>query len=351
MNFFPKYTITNRLLAQIKSINTLVNELNSRRFPNVVLLGLQRNAQEVSSFASTSIEGNPLPLTEVKKILKSTPSHIRDSEKEVLNYNQALQDLNKLIEGKKLKLSLGLILKIQKQVTAGLLPAFEWGKLREKPVAVHDPRTGKVVYLPPDVKDVQPLMENLLSFVNTNRNTIDPLILAGLFHKQMVIIHPFMDGNGRTTRLVTKVLLAEMGLNTFNLFSFENYYNKNVTRYFQAVGEYGDYYELVNNVDFTAWLEYFTEGIIDELLRVQKMLPKALLTPKNNLQTYHLKLLEFIRDKGFIADRDYRKLTPRAKATRTQDFNKLIKLRLIERRGKGKATYYTSPSSPSTGLL
>jgi len=126
-----RYTITNRLLAQIKNINTLVNELNTRRFPKIVLLELERNAQEVSSFASTSIEGNPLPLTEVKKILKSAPSHIRDSEKEVLNYNQALQDLKKLIEGKKVKLTLSLILKIQKQVITGLLPAFESGHLRE----------------------------------------------------------------------------------------------------------------------------------------------------------------------------------------------------------------------------
>lgn len=349
MNFSPKYTITNRLLAQIKRVSNLVSELNAKRFPNIALLELTRNAREVSSFASTSIEGNPLPLTEVKKILKSTPSHLRDSEKEVLNYNQALQDLNKLIEEKKVRLSLDLILKIQKQVIAGLLPAFESGKLREKPIAVHDPRTGKVVYLPPDVKDVRSLMENLLYFVITDRDSIDPLILAGIFHKQMVVIHPFMDGNGRTTRLATKVLLAEMGLNTFNLFSFENYYNKNVTRYFQTVGEYGNYYELADKIDFTTWLEYFTEGIIDELLRVQKLLPKVTLTPQAKLQPYHLKLLAFIREKGFIADRDYRKLTSRAKATRTQDFNKLISLSLIERKGKGKATYYTSPQSPSTG--
>lgn len=340
MKFFPKYTITNRLLAQIKRVNNLVSELNTKRFPNTVLLELERNAREISSFASTSIEGNPLPLTEVKKILKSKPSHIRESEKEVLNYNHALKDLNRALVEKKVNVTLSLILKIQKQITEGLLPAFETGSLREKPVVVHDPRTGKVVYLPPDVKDVQTLMENLLTFVNTDRNVIDPLILAGIFHKQMVIIHPFMDGNGRTTRLATKVLLAEMGLNTFNLFSFENYYNKNVTRYFQTVGEYGNYYELVDKIDFTTWLEYFTEGIIDELLRVQKLLPKTTLNPQTKLQPYHLKILEFIKEKGFISDRDYRKLTPRAKATRTQDFNKLISLSLIERKGKGKATYY-----------
>lgn len=338
--FNPKYTITDKLLANIKRINSLVNELNNKRFPNVVLLELERNAREVSSYASTSIEGNPLPLTEVKKILKSIPPHSRDSEKEVLNYNQALVDLNHKLSEETVELSLNLILRIQKQVIDGLLPRFETGKLREKPVTVNDPRTEQPVYLPPDVKDVKFLMEELIEFINENRKKIDPLILAGIFHKQMVIIHPFMDGNGRTTRLATKVLLAQMGLNTFNLFSFENFYNKNVTKYFQTVGEFGNYYELVDKIDFTNWIEYFTEGIIDELLRVQKLLPEISTSPKTQLQPYHIKILEYIREKGFITDREYSKFVVRAKATRSLDFQKLIELGLIERKAKGRATYY-----------
>lgn len=336
--FKPRYTITHGLLANIKRINALVHELNDKRFPQVVLLELERTAREVSTYASTSIEGNPLPLTEVKKILKSKPAHIRESEKEVLNYNQALENLNKKLEEGKVTLSLELILRIQKQVMYGLLPTFEIGKLREKPIVVNDPRTGQVLYLPPDVQDVKPLMEALITFINSNREKIDPLILAGIFHKHMVIIHPFMDGNGRTTRLATKVLLAEMGLNTFNLFSFENYYNKNVARYFKTVGELGNYYELIE-IDFTNWLEYFTEGIIDELLRVQNILPK-IVSPQTQLQSYHVKILEVIREKGFITNREYSRVTDRAKATRIQDFNRLIRLGLIERKGKGRATYY-----------
>src|SRR3989344_3452554 len=338
--FTPKYTITDRLLGSIKRINSLINELNNRRFPHVVLVGFEKTARAVSTYASTSIEGNPLPLTEVKKILKSKPLYIRDSEREVLNYNQALQNLNEKLEKAQVKLSLDLILRIQKQITEGLLPKFESGKLRERPVVVNDPRTGKVIYLPPDANDVKKLIEDLTRFVNINRNEIDPLILAGIFHKQVVIIHPFMDGNGRTTRLATKVLLAEMGLNTFNLFSFENYYNKNVTKYFQTAGEVGNYYELVDKIDFASWLEYFTEGIIDELLRVQKVLPEVETSPKTKLESYHLRILKLIKEKGFIADRDYAKLVNRAKATRALDFKKLIELGLISRKAKGKATYY-----------
>lgn len=339
MPFNPRYAITERLLSNIKRITLLVAELNNRRFPNIVLHEMERTARGVSAYASTSIEGNPLPLTEVKKILKSVPSNVRDSEKEILNYNKALQDLNQQLTEGNLELSLNLILKTQKQVIDGLLPKFGVG-LRQKPVVVNDPRTGKVVFLPPDVKDVGSMLKELVSYVVVNNKSIDPLILAGIFHKKMVIIHPFMDGNGRTTRLITKVLLAKMGLSTFNLFSFENYYNQNVTKYFQTVGEFGNYYDLAEKIDFTKWLEYFTEGIIDELLRVQKLLPENAVKAETRLEDHHRKILDFIKANGSITHRYYAKIVTRAKATRALDFQKLVDVGLIERKGQGRGTYY-----------
>jgi Fic family protein len=338
--FNPKYRITDQLLANITQINTLIRDLNDRRFPKVILVEFERKAREISAHASTSIEGNPLPLTDVKRILKLKPVNVRDTEKEVLNYNQALESLNRLLGTDELKISLNLILDIHQQVTDGLLPVFDSGKLRQRPVVVNDPRTRKVAYLPPDVEKVEGLITDLINYVNKSKNNIDPLILAGIFHKQMVIIHPFMDGNGRTTRLATKVLLAKMGLNTFNLFSFENYYNQNITKYFQTVGAYGDYYELVESIDFTVWLEYFTGGLIDELFRVKKILPEIGNTPDTRLEDYHLKIMEFIKKNGFIKDNDYSKLTNRAKATRALDFQKLLDLGLIQRQGKGRSTHY-----------
>jgi len=328
------------MLSNIKYIYLLVEELNDQRFPKVILMDFEKKAREVSTFASTSIEGNPLPLTEVKKVLKNRPQYIRDSEREVLNYNDALKYLNNLSKKDDLKISLDLILEIHKKVIEGLLPNFEAGVVRKKPVVVNDPRSGEVVFLPPDYDVVNKLMLELVEFLIQNKNTVDSLILAGIFHKQMVIIHLFMDGNGRTTRLITKVLLAKMGLNTFNLFSFENYYNKNVTKYFQTVGEFGDYNELIDTIDFTTWLEYFTEGIIDELLRVKKIIPQLGYSPETKIEEYHLKLIDFIKKNGFITDRDYSKLTDRAKATRTLDFQKLMDLGFIKRRGKGRSTYY-----------
>ncbi len=341
ITFNPRYAVTAKLLDLIKKISAQIAVLNTRRFPQVILAEFERQAREISAFSSTSIEGNPLPLTEVKKILKNLPANITNSEKEVINYNQALLMLNKLLAGnKRLVLKLPLILRIHQMVMDGLVPKYQSGALRREPVFVNDHRSRKTIYWPPDHQDVPALIDSLLSYTTQNTGQIDPIILAGIFHKQFVIIHPFTDGNGRTVRLATKALLAGMGLNTFNLFSFENYYNRNVSRYFQNVGVIGNYYELAKTVDFTGWLEYFAEGILDELYRITKELDAAVIEPANELKEYHQKLLAYLEKHGFITDRDYARLTSRARPTRALDFNKLIKLGYIERFGQARATYY-----------
>lgn len=340
MKFEPRYKITSKLLDNIKKITEIKTELNNRRFSKTIRMRLEENAFSLSTHSSTSIEGNPLPLTEVRRILKNKPEHIRDSEKEVLNYNDALVYLQKLL-GKGVRFNNDLVLDIHEKVTEDLLSKEKVGSYRNSPVVVINPKTGETVYLTPDIKDVEPLMNSLLVYIDENREGVDPVILAGLFHKQFVIIHPFADGNGRTARLLTKLLLANMGLDTFNLFSFENYYNKDVAKYFQNVGEFGDYYEIKENIDFTEWLEYFTDGIINELLRVSGELEKVGFNPETSLKKHHNKILKYIEKHGFITDSDYSKLTDRAKATRALDFNKLIELGLIKREGKGRATHYT----------
>ena len=107
--FNPKYTVTNTLLGNIKRIAEIVTELNSRRFPEVVKMEIARKAREISVFASTSIEGNPLPLTDVKRILKHAPEHVRDSEREVLNYNNALLELNEQIQSSSFSFDIPMI--------------------------------------------------------------------------------------------------------------------------------------------------------------------------------------------------------------------------------------------------
>jgi len=334
----PKYSISNKLLRNLTKIAEIKTQLSGRKLPKLIFMDMWKAAQELSTHASTSIEGNPLGLTMVKAVLKGQPKNAGASEREVLNYNAILVKLDEELKAKKVSIDLKLLLAIQKQVTTGLLPRYDCGCLRKRAVVVNDPVARAIAFIPPDVSDVPKLIEELLGFVKRNRGELDPIILAGIFHKQLVLIHPFMDGNGRTTRLATKVLLSDLGLDTFNLFSFENYYNRNVSEYFRVVGERGDYYELAPQIDFTNWLEYFTDGIIDELLRVQKLMDK--LTSHNNLEPHHQAILDYLSSHGRIRDREYAKMTKRADSTRIIDFKYLVELGLLERRSAGPSTYY-----------
>lgn len=335
-----KYTITDKILSTIRQIVESMGKIKAADITGDNLVKLERQARVLSSFASTSIEGNPLPLTDVKKLLKNSPTQIRDTEKEVLNYNKALVYINKKVKAEKFKLSHEEINHIQAIVVDGLMENSEdIGKYRKRPVIIRDPRSANDVrFIPPDYKDVTPLMDGLINFINSSIGAIDPILLSGLFHKQHVIIHPFMDGNGRTTRLITTALLGVNGLDLFEIFSLENYYNQNVTKYFDYVGAIGDYYENAQDLDFTRWLEYFSQGILDELKRVQKTLPEF--TQPLRLEKHHKDILKYIEKHSSISQREYAQISNRSLAARKKDFKKLIDLNLIESKGRGKAVFY-----------
>jgi Fic family protein len=335
--FEPQYQLNTALLNNIVRVKNLIQELNDQKFSDIVLAKFEKESYAISAHASTSIEGNPLPLTDVRRILKSTPVHIRDTEKEIINYNTALHYLDIRLSDQK-SITKDFICTIQSMVTKDLIDVLNCGKLRTEQVVVNDPRKRQIAYIPPNAHDVPDLMKDLEVFLNKNNTQIDPLLLSGIFHKQFVIIHPFMDGNGRTARLVTKYMLAGMGLDTFRLFSFENYYNQNVTKYFSSVGVIGDYYKIEKNIDFTDWLVYFTDGIIDELLRVQKLLYNSI---EPIVKKEHEKIIiEYIQKNGSISKSEYEKITDRAQSTQILDFKRLVEKRVIKKMGRGKATYY-----------
>jgi Fic family protein len=337
----PNYTISDKLLFTIREIGESMGEVKSFSLTGKALAKLELEARELSSFASTSIEGNPLALTDVKYLLKNKKEHIRDTEREVLNYNKALQKLSKDVGAGKFRLNIATLEKTQRQVVESLMdnPA-DIGHIRQAPVVIRNPRKpDEFVFLPPEAKDVETLTKDMCNYINAHIGKVDPIILAGIFHRRCVIIHPFIDGNGRTTRLITTTILGTAGLDLFEIFSFENYYNQNITRYFKAVGLQGDYYDLKNQIDFTNWLEYFADGILDELRRVRNTLPDKL-EPMPRLEPHHHQVLDYIADRGSISQREYGQNSSRSLAARKLDFEKLLGLDLIERRGVGRGTYY-----------
>ncbi len=341
MSWKPKYTITDKLLLTMREIGEAIGEIKSFGMTQKTLARLELEARELSSYASTSIEGNPLPLTDVKKLLKTRKNHLRDTEREVFNYNKALQTLYTAVRSEKFTLNLTTLKETQKQVVDGLMDNPEdCGHIRQAPVVIRNPRKiDEIIFIPPDAEDVTALLNEMNDYVRTHLGKIDSIILAGLFHRQYVIIHPFMDGNGRTARLLTTAILGKTGLDLFDIFSFENYYNQNITRYFKAVGLEGDYYELKDSVDFTHWLEYFADGILDELRRIRKTLPETM-SPPPRLEPHHKQILDYIDEYGSITQREYGNISTRSLAARKLDFEKLLDLGLIESKGAGRGTYY-----------
>jgi len=343
MSWKPKYTVTDKLLITIRQIGEVMGQLNAASMPSSTLVQLEKEARALSVHASTSIEGNPLGLTDVRQLLKTKPQNIRDTEREILNYNTALEAIHEGLQSNQWAFDVSTLERVQGLVVDKLMDdTADIGHLRKKHVLIRDPRKpGSVVFMPPDFKDVPKLTKQLMAFVNASFGNIDPIILAGLFHRQCVIIHPFMDGNGRSTRLMTTAILGHGGIDLFKILSFENYYNQNITRYFKAVGLVGDYYELADDIDFTEWLEYFAGGILDELKRLQRALPES---QPVRLEEHLQLLLRHIEERGSITQAEYGKLTNRSLPSRKTDFRKLVDLGLIEQRGGGRSTYYVLAS-------
>ena len=336
--FDPKYELSHRLLRRLREIGEALGTIRAKGLRGPRLQRLVLEARSLSAHASTSIEGNPLPLTDVKRLLKSTPAQIRDTEREVLNYNRASEWVQAAVDRGDFALTSNTFAQVQGLVVDVLMdnPA-DIGHLRERPVVIRDPRQPNVVvFIPPDYGDVPALTGELMAFVSAHLDEMEPVILAGLFHKQAVIVHPFMDGNGRSTRLMSTAILGLAGLDMSPIFSFEAYYNRNVSRYFQEVGERGDYYDLKGGTDFTPWLEYFAEGILDELKRVEQSLERS----PRRLESHHHVILTYLEQHGTITQRELGAISKRSLPARKKDFLYLIESDLIRTEGAGRSRYY-----------
>lgn len=144
------------------------------------------------------------------------------------------------------------------------------GRARLKPIpyrdgqnVIRDSGTRTIVYMPPEAKDVPGLMRNLILWINKNEEELPCPIVAGIAHYQFATIHPYYDGNGRTSRLLTTLILHLGGYDLKGLYSLEEYYAKNLLGYYRAIsiGSSHNYYFGRAESDITDWIEYFIEGM------------------------------------------------------------------------------------------
>ena len=129
--------------------------------------------------------------------------------------------------------------------------------------AVYDSKTGNADYIPPEAKDIPELIDELVEYVNTTDD--HPLIVAAIVHYQLVTIHPFEDGNGRTARLLSGYILDINGYGFNGIGSLEEYFAYDVDEYYNSIqmGLPALYYSGRDNPPHSEiWINYFLRMVL-----------------------------------------------------------------------------------------
>lgn len=262
-NFRPTFTITSATAKNLMKIEAAKEKVALLPVNPRVLASLRETAKLMTTHYSTVIEGNHLQADEVQKVLKFEghfPGRERD-EREVKGYYAALAQMEQFAaQG-------GPLTEKMIQILHALV--MNDGRRRVKPTpyrdgqnVIKDSGSGTIVYMPPESTDVPSLMQNLVSWIKENEQLPCPIV-AGIAHYQFAIIHPYYNGNGRTARLLTTLILHLGGYDLKGLYSLEEYYAKNLMGYYRAisVGPSHNYYFGRAESDINHWVEYFTEGM------------------------------------------------------------------------------------------
>lgn len=348
MEFKVKYRISNKILNNI-SLITVGREIieRSRLIPKWEL-NLRKDATIHNAHSSTSIEGNKLSLEQVKALSekKNVAGSMKDKQ-EVINYLKALDSIPKYASEEKIDKK--LFLQIHKTVTKGTLRNDkDCGVFRDRQVFVGSrifdgTHLKEVVeYMPPKTKDVPRLVDTFLSWLNsTKSNTINPVIVAGIAHFEVARIHPFIDGNGRTARLLASLILFKRGFDHRRFFALDDYYDEARQNYYAALKTAQD-----SKRDLTKWLEYFTDGVLYSVEEVKSTIERIGINPKLDnitqiqLTKRQLKILGKIKDLGQIANSNLQQMLKISRQAVLKEMKKLIDMELIELVGKGRNAYY-----------
>ena len=354
--FAPTYTITPKLLdyvSQIAEIRTLVNQAKILPQREAVL---RRQAQVRMAHTSTKIEGNPLAEYEVEKVLsgqkvRAGKTHIY----EVKNYEQALQFLEHLTakqsQNATQTITPQIILNLHKLVLKGLSPEEKRGHWRPANIYIITYKLEKtqVDYTGPSSHQISRLIQDLIHWIFTaeDQEHLHPVIISGLIHHQFESIHPFVDGNGRVGRLLTLLYLHLREWDFKHLITLENYYAQDRRRYIETLRTTGKTFEEKQKADLTQWLEYYSEGFLQEANQVkEQILPIALAGTQGQifLDKDELRILDFLATMGQMKSSDVADILTIPKRTAQAKIKELVDKKVIQAKGKGPATSYALPS-------
>ena len=187
-----------------------------------------------------------------------------DDVRELLNYRDAFNLVSDYLDSGA-AISEGLIREIHKRLVAGVRgERAQPGAYRRVQNYIANSRTGEIIYTPPPPGDVPALMQELVQWLN-EPGEVHPVLASGIAQFQLVHIHPFVDGNGRTSRLLSTLYLYRAGYDFKRLFTISEFYDRDRTSFYTALQGVRE-----ADMDLTGWLEYFVTGLDTQLTEVKE---------------------------------------------------------------------------------
>lgn len=332
--FNPCFTYTHELVNKLLKIYSLRDFIVNAPVVLEMEVSLKREALLKSAHHSTAIEGNPLSLNQVNELAKGIKIQgQKRAMQEVLNYLNVLNNMDKYIDDG--KITPKNVLKLHENITHYTLEyTYLEGQYRSEPVYVVN-REGDIVFTPPNANLVPGQIQDLLEWINNSSGDLNAVISAGIIHYEFVRIHPFIDGNGRTSRALAAIYLYLRGFDVD--FTLDKYYHSDRQAYYDALNSVDQ-----KTQDLTDWLLYFLEGFltsIDEIKNRIMLFPVGT-TKKIKLSEKMLKILEYIHLNGSITNSEVQKLLKISRQGAYKDLRNLMDKGIIVKKGGSRSTYY-----------
>ncbi|NCN45620.1 MAG: hypothetical protein COU63_03735 [Candidatus Pacebacteria bacterium CG10_big_fil_rev_8_21_14_0_10_36_11] len=357
----PNFQITHNLLTYIANIEASKALIDTAPLIPSWEAKFRDEAMTRSIHFGTKIEGNDLSEEQTKQVLnfkgaidvkevsEKTGVMARDRDiQEVINYRNVLQwiDQQKAL-GRKPEFSIEMLHTLHSLTMKGLLEENEIGNFRQKQVIVQGVGDGSVVFRPPVSIEVPFLVSELFAWLNSVENQhIHPIFKAAIVHYQLVYIHPYVEGNGRTSRAIATLVMYLLGYDFKRFFSIEQYFDGDVEQYYKALLSV----QQQADADMTYWMEYFCYGLaveIDKVKRQVQKLSKDLKLKKElgkqvALSERQIILLELLQNQGEITSDDAQEVLPDISIdTILRDVRDLIKKGVIKKEGVTKGVRYS----------
>ena len=337
----PVFTITNRITAGLTHIERARGFLEAATLSEAWVREMGRRALILEAHHTTHIEGTRLTLDQAERLLEGNPVPEADPDdvRELLNYRKAFEFVSGYLEHGG-PITESLVREIHKRLVEGVRGgAAAPGEYRRIQNYVVDSVTGETIYTPPPVHDVPIMMAELVDFLNREEK-VHPVLVSGISQFQLVHVHPFLDGNGRTSRLLSTLCLYRAGYNFKRLFTISEYYDRDRPAFYRAIQSVRE-----SGMDMTGWLEYFVEGLSSQLAEVrdrgEQAIRRDVLAKEHGLSDRQAKALGHIMEHGSLTIQGFERLYPEVNRRSLQrDLKAMLDMELLVSEGSTNRLVY-----------